>query len=157
MNALPDTLSCEPRPAVCAWCGAWFHTSWGAAYDTPECGIAAYDALQSEKSAAARLNELQSLVSRGILDADALEIWAHGPTRDTDALAGIRDKVLDNGRVVSNAWLSGGPGTGKTFACLVALLSAWEHGQTVAHVNIRRLLRDGDRGPLWQDYLRCDV
>jgi len=147
----------EPQPAVCEWCGAWFHTAHGARFCSAPCAKTAYRAMQDGVVAAKKRDELQRMVSRGLLDADVLDIWGTTPRLDTDALAGIRDHVLNKGRVITNAWVSGGPGTGKTFACLFALLSAWEHGQTVAQASIQQLIADGKWGPNWDTYQKVDV
>ena len=156
MSALHNIIQAEPQPAVCEWCGAWFHTAWQARYCDQSCAEAAYTAHVNAKTRAALLNEFEALASRGVIDASTLEVWNVTAPRETEALAGIRAQCLSGG-VVKNAWLSGGPGVGKSFALSYALCEAFQHGQSIAKVSGRRLLRDGDRGDLWAIYQRSDV
>jgi DNA replication protein DnaC len=153
-----NVLRVAPQPAVCALCGAWFYSEWQARYCSTDCAETAYTAFTEAKTTEQRRNELAGMVSRGIMDPCAADLFGVEPDRETDALTGMRGQVMRDGCVATSAWLSGGPGTGKTFACVWAMLEGWtRHGQTIAHVSGRRLLRDGDRGEHWREYGRVEV
>ena len=115
------------------------------------------DLQERERVESDRLEAWRDLYRAGLVSRETAALYPHGLADLTDSQKHALEQVTRAGVVTQGLWAHGPAGCGKTALCRTLLVRCHLAGGDVAEVSARRLLRDGDRSPLWNRLLDADV
>jgi DNA replication protein DnaC len=115
------------------------------------------DLRERERVEADSAETWRALYRAGLVSRETAALYPHGLADLTESQAHALEQVTRAGVVIQGLWAHGPAGCGKTALCRTLLVRCHIAGGDVAEVSARRLLRDGDRNPLWERLLTADV
>jgi DNA replication protein DnaC len=116
--------------------------------------VAKYEAEREMKQKA---EAWRDLYRAGLVSRETAAMYSLPLLELTDSQNHALEQVTRAGVVTQGLWAHGPAGCGKTALCRTLLVRCHIAGGDVAEVSARRLLRDGDRAPLWNRLLDADV
>lgn len=129
---------------------------FGEAREWPVACDACVAKYEAEREMKQKAEAWRDLYRAGLVSRETSALYPGGLADLTPSQAHALEQVTRAGVVTQGLWAHGPAGCGKTALCRTLLVRC-HLGGDVAEVSARRLLRDGDRAPLWERLLTADV